>query len=183
MYRCHTAYRSLPFYAQTRINTYLRRYIRPWCLSAHRNRRGPPWPWTLDVTGSGAAEDGRHPGRDRHADRHRAHRVHHHSGVRERRHRMSCGVNRCRGSAMRSPSLRMRRRRGRVRRSGSKGTRRARCVDSSWPPARRHVAPGWPRRVLLRHFELLCADFHFVPLTGSHCCKKERLSRKPPNVD
>lgn len=60
-------------------------------------------------------------------------------------------MDRCRGTPARGPSLRMRRRRGCVRRSRPEGARRARRVHSS-RPARRSVTPGWPRWMLLRHF-------------------------------
>lgn len=131
-------------------NKYLRRYKRLWCLTARRDRRRPSWSWTLDVTRSGTAKDGRHAGRDRHPNRHRAHRMHHHSGVRERWHRTSRMKNRCRGPTG-DPSLRMRRWRGRKRGGGPEGARHIRCISSSWPAIRRHVASGCPRRMLLRH--------------------------------
>lgn len=162
-----------PLHAHAEKRIYLRRYERPWCLTGCGGRRGPSRPRALNVTRSGTPEDGRHAGRDRHPDRHRAHRVHHHAGVRERWH----GMGRSRRSRARTPCLRMRRRRGRVRGRGPERTRRARrCINSSRPIARRRRgASRRPRRMLLRHFELLPTAFHFASRLGTaqHRCKKE----------
>jgi len=118
-------------------NTYLRRYEWPWRLTTRRNRRRPSWPWTLDITGSRAAEDGRHPGWDWHSDRHRAHRMHHYSGIDEWWHRMNW-MDRSRRPAVNS-SLWMRRWRRRVWRSGPERTWRPWCIRSSWPTTWRHM--------------------------------------------
>lgn len=153
---------------------YLSRYKWLRCLTAHRNRRGPPWSWTLDITRSGTAKHRRHARRDRHPDRHRAHRMHHHSGIRKRWHRTS-RVNR-RGRPARDPSLRMRRRRGCIWWGRPEGTRHARCTSSSWPATWRHVASRCPRWMLLRHFELLRITFCFTSLTDQHCCTRIRFN-------
>lgn len=148
---------------------YLHRYKRLRCLTAW-DRRRPPWSWTLDVTRSRAAKDRWHTGRDRHPDRHRAHRMYHHSRIRKRWHRTS-RVN-WRGRPTGDPSLQMGRRRGCIRRGRPEGARHAWCISSSWPAtSRRHVASRCPRRMLLRHFGLLRITFRFTSLTDQHCYK------------
>lgn len=143
----------LSIYLSRYKNTYLRWYEWPWHLTTRRDRRRPSWPWTLDVTGSRAAKDRRHPGWNWHSDRYGAHRMHYYSRIDERWHRVSW-MDRSRRPAV-NPSLRMRRRRWCIWRSGSEGTRRTWCISSSWPITRRYMASsGWPRRMLLWHFGL-----------------------------
>lgn len=127
-----------------RKTTYLHRYKRPRRLTSYWNRRRPPGSRALYVS-CGRSKNRRHSRRNRHSNRHWAHRVPH-SSIRQGRRRMSM-MNRSRWS---SSSLRMRRARGTVRRRRSILARHVRSGRPATPWS--GFSMGFRRR--LRHLWL-----------------------------